>query len=94
MVKDIQIFLDTHSILECEIPMSLKMVTITLGEGLKDSEENLSWLSSHPHYISQRPFQSKRLMLAAPPIPHSPLLDAWRGLLVSLVQCRAGGVRT
>lgn len=42
------------------------------------------------HYISQRPFQSKRLtMLAAPPIPHSALLDAWRGLLVPLVQCRA-----
>lgn len=28
-------------------------------------------------------------MLAAPPIPHSPLPDAWQGLLVSLVQCRA-----
>lgn len=63
-----------------------------LGEGAKGqiSEENLSWLSSHSHYISQRPFQSKRLtMLAAPPIPHSPLPDAWQGLLVSLVQCRA-----
>lgn len=63
-----------------------------LGGGDKGqiSEENLSWLSSHSHYISQRSFRSKRLtMLAAPPVPHSPLPDAWQGLLVSLVRCRA-----